>query len=47
MSHKKNQRILVHDLVENKNLKNALWGNPRSSGHLHWPIQFNNILEIA
>jgi len=44
---KENQRILVHEFVENKNLSDALWGDSKSGRHLDWPTRFNIILGIA
>ncbi|KAG0577173.1 hypothetical protein KC19_5G136300 [Ceratodon purpureus] len=45
---KGDQRILVYEYVENKNLAEALWDSPSKGGVvLDWPVRFNIILGIA
>lgn len=43
---KEDQRILVYELVENKNLANMLWEDSNED-HIDWGTRFNIILGIA
>lgn len=43
---KEGQRILVYELVDNKNLASILWGDSKEV-HLNWGSRFNIILGIA
>lgn len=45
---KGDQRLLVYEYVENKNLAEALWDAPSKGGRdLDWPARFNIILGVA
>jgi serine/threonine protein kinase len=44
---KGDQRILVYELVDNKNLAETLWGDSNDLVHFDWATRFNIILGIA